>query len=255
MTYNNHKGKVLCTNWIRAIKNKEILVLNYLLSGSTDTTVGIWQYNKNADTDFCLKKLCTLNGHTDSITSISSLYIEGRNTYVIATCSADSSLKIWSGLELTSLELIQNIDLKNGFVFDVALHCLPYCKVPVLACASDDFKVKLYVAKSMSKGMYFENVLQLKGHEDWVRGVDFITVDSDNLYLASCSQDSFIRLWKITCGDEPEPGELKLKKHFFSVDQWFSTLSVPWPIFQPKLTSQPTLVNKIKFPPQNHSVL
>ena len=39
------------------------------------------------------------------------------------------------------------------------------------------------------------------------------------------------------------------------LDQWFSTFSVPWPIFQPKLTSQPTLVNKIKFPSQNHSVL
>ena len=40
-----------------------------------------------------------------------------------------------------------------------------------------------------------------------------------------------------------------------SLSQWFSTFSVPWPIFQPKLTSQPTLVNKIKFPSQNHSVL
>ena len=37
--------------------------------------------------------------------------------------------------------------------------------------------------------------------------------------------------------------------------QWFSTFSVPWLIFQPKLTSQPTLVNKIKFPSQNHSAL
>ena len=36
---------------------------------------------------------------------------------------------------------------------------------------------------------------------------------------------------------------------------WFSTFSVPWSIFQPKLTSQPTLVNKIKFPSQNHNVL
>ena len=39
-----------------------------------------------------------------------------------------------------------------------------------------------------------------------------------------------------------------------ALKQWFSTFSVPWPIFQPKLTSQPTLVNKIKFPSQNHSV-
>ena len=45
---------------------------------------------------------------------------------------------------------------------------------------------------------------------------------------------------------------IRSKKH---LNQWFSTFSVPWPIFQPKLTSQPTLVNKIKFPSQNHSVL
>ena len=41
----------------------------------------------------------------------------------------------------------------------------------------------------------------------------------------------------------------------YVIEQWFSTFSVPWPIFQPKLTSQPTLVDKIKFPSQNHSVL
>ena len=39
------------------------------------------------------------------------------------------------------------------------------------------------------------------------------------------------------------------------VNQWFATFSVPWPIFQTKLTLQPTLVNKIKFASQNHSVL
>ena len=45
------------------------------------------------------------------------------------------------------------------------------------------------------------------------------------------------------------------KAETFFLDQWFSTFSVQWPIFQPKLTSQPTLVNKIKFPSQNYSVL
>ena len=41
------------------------------------------------------------------------------------------------------------------------------------------------------------------------------------------------------------------------LEQWFSTFSVLWPIFQPKLrvTSQPTLVKKIEFLSQNHSVL
>ena len=47
----------------------------------------------------------------------------------------------------------------------------------------------------------------------------------------------------------------QLSNVFNGIGQWFSTFSVPWPIFQPKLTSQPTLVNKIKFPSQNHSVL
>ena len=47
----------------------------------------------------------------------------------------------------------------------------------------------------------------------------------------------------------------RVKGKVYSLVQWFSTFSVPWPIFQPKLTSQPTLVNKIKFPSQNHSVL
>ena len=47
----------------------------------------------------------------------------------------------------------------------------------------------------------------------------------------------------------------RVQSNFDGLELWFSTFSVPWPIFQPKLTSQPTLVNKIKFSSQNHSVL
>lgn len=215
LTFNYHKGKVLCTKWMKSFQKTSCTFMNYLLTGSIDSSVAIWQYDNSASAESRLKFLSCLNGHTDSVTAINCMFVEESSTYLIVTSSTDSSIKIWSGTELSSIKLLQNIDLGNTFVLDVALHFLPYCGVPILACACDDFKVKLYVLKTHNNETCFNSVLHLKGHEDWVRGVDFITVDNDTIYLASCSQDSFIRLWKIIYGDGPEPGELKMKKHYF----------------------------------------
>ena len=37
----------------------------------------------------------------------------------------------------------------------------------------------------------------MEGHEDWVLDVKFVETDDNKLLLASCSKDSYIRLWKI----------------------------------------------------------
>ena len=36
------------------------------------------------------------------------------------------------------------------------------------------------------------------GHEDWVRGLDIVTVNNSELLVASSAQDTFIRLWRIS---------------------------------------------------------
>ncbi len=55
----------------------------------------------------------------------------------------------------------------------------------------------IHIYTSLSDNLDFTKVAVLKGHEDWVRGLDFTTSNSD-IYLASASQDRYIRLWRIS---------------------------------------------------------
>jgi elongator complex protein 2 len=38
----------------------------------------------------------------------------------------------------------------------------------------------------------------LIGHEDWIRDLDICKISSNDLLISSCSQDCYIRLWKLT---------------------------------------------------------
>ena len=64
--------------------------------------------------------------------------------------------------------------------------------------------------------------LSLTGHSDWVRDVQFVRENGGDTLLASCSQDTSIRLWRITQQQEDqqqgEEGELKFKANVFSVE-------------------------------------
>ena len=71
----------------------------------------------------------------------------------------------------------------------------------LLAYVTDDDKIHLYGENSAK---CFESVETLTGHEDWVRGLDFTTDDNGDVLLASSSQDSFIRLWRISPKSETE---------------------------------------------------
>ena len=75
--------------------------------------------------------------------------------------------------------------------------------------------------------------LSLTGHSDWVRDVQFVKENGGDTLLASCSQDTSIRLWRITQQQQEqqqqeqqqeeqqqqgEEGELKLKAIVFTVE-------------------------------------
>lgn len=65
----------------------------------------------------------------------------------------------------------------------------------MLAYATDNDTINLCATSNDE----FVLVEKLTGHSDWVRGLDCVEdVDSGDLLLASSSQDSFIRLWRIS---------------------------------------------------------
>ncbi|KAL9699738.1 hypothetical protein quinque_003179 [Culex quinquefasciatus] len=109
----------------------------------------------------------TLKGHSKGVTQVEAIYHQ-RDGLLVATGSADSSVKLWRR-EGTSLSAFKRST--SG-------------RVTVLP-----------------SGNQFVVAEKLAGHSDWVRGLDCVT-ESDDLLLASSSQDSFIRLWIVSPRDQ-----------------------------------------------------
>jgi elongator complex protein 2 len=141
-----------------------------------------------------LKKII-LTGHQNSVTSVDGIFVE--NEFVVVTASADSTIRLFrfNPDEVEgNLEASQVIQLKNnGFCFCVKLFMMPKAGL-LLAFSTDDDKIHLYSESNKC----FNPTDVLKGHEDWVRGLDFILDSNSDVLLASSSQDSYIRLWRFS---------------------------------------------------------
>jgi len=115
------------------------------------------------------------------------------------------------------------VSFGKGFILAVALSVLPGTTVPVIACGGEDSRVHLFT----ENGNQFVKVQSLLGHEDWIRGVEFAKEDGGDLLLASCAQDTFIRIWRISHDNKihkskannvhDELQELKLTSNIFNI--------------------------------------
>lgn len=92
---------------------------------------------------------------------------------------------------LDEITLTKEIKCGYSICVGVRIAFLPQKECLILACAMDNFTIDLYIEDSQ-----FSRCLTLKGHEDWVRGLDFTYDEKGDLLLASTSQDYYIRLWR-----------------------------------------------------------
>ena len=73
----------------------------------------------------------------------------------------------------------------GGLCLCLSFAYLPGTDVVLLVCAVEDAKIHLYAdTASQSDGtsiQQFEKVMVLKGHEDWIRALDF-TVDGNRIF-------------------------------------------------------------------------
>lgn len=155
-----------------------------------------------------------LAGHSTGVKAIDAKYVNGQ--LLVATSAADATLKLWR-VSVDSAECFQSIDFSGDLCFAVRI-----CNLgndALFAVASGD-KVVLY--KRATDGNSFECTQTLVGHEDWVRGLDFIR-HGDEYLLASSSQDSFIRVWK-TSSDSTK--QFVLESVLSGHDNW--VYSVQW---------------------------
>ncbi|XP_073188570.1 elongator complex protein 2 isoform X3 [Lepidochelys kempii] len=211
-TLNGHTGRVNCVQWIH---NQDGSAETELISGGSDKQLIVWETQNNE-----LVKCIHLEGHTEAVCAVDAVYQTDESktelNLLIASAASDSTVRIWSkrGSEANCL---QTLEFGNGFVMDVSLSFLPGSDVPILACGGDDCRINLYIQQNGE----FQKTLILYGHEDWIRGIEWVICGGD-LFLASCAQDCLIRIWKVQAKSTPsvevkDDDSIRLKENIFTM--------------------------------------
>ncbi|XP_074610672.1 elongator complex protein 2-like [Acropora palmata] len=219
---NGHKDRVNCVKWIsQSVYGEE----NELVSGSTDKSVRVWQRVLDVEGNIHWTISDVLEGHQGAVNSVAGINIslskKEESRTVIASASADSTIKIWDRKGTGDhFSCLQTVSFGNGFILALAVSILPGTTVPVIACGGEDNRLHIFTLKD--NNLKFSKVQSLLGHEDWIRDVAFAAEDGGDLLLASCAQDAFIRIWRISSknkidGPEIDLQELKLTSNIFNV--------------------------------------
>lgn len=196
-----HTKRVNTVKWLDA---------QHLISGADDGNAVLWQLDKESAINHIL-----LKGHTSGVNAVDGV-LRSNGTWLLATAAADNCLKLWHLPADKQINCFQTVKLDGGFCLTLRLTLLPKTEQVLLAFSTDEETVALWAEQSAGSGDttagQFNCVHKLSGHEDWVRGLDFVC-DGDDLLLASGSQDNFIRLWRI----EPRGNEQPIQKNILDV--------------------------------------
>ncbi|XP_074135329.1 elongator complex protein 2 isoform X2 [Sminthopsis crassicaudata] len=211
-TMNGHTARVNCVQWI---KNQDNSVAIELISGGADNQIILWEVQNNR-----LTAITYFRGHEGAICAVTAIYLDRISAMelnpLIVSAASDSTVRVWSKVK-SQAKCLQTLQFGSGFILDVSLSFLPFSIVPILACGGDDCRIHLYVQQNDQ----FQKMLVLSGHEDWIRGVEWAAFGED-LFLASCSQDCLIRVWKLYVKSASleiqEDNEIKLKENTFTLN-------------------------------------
>lgn len=202
-----HTARVNCVKWIKSSMDDPVMTF---ASGSNDQTCILWKVTNirsNAPTITTQK----LQGHVGGVTVVEAIEIGERLT--IATASTDSTIKLWRKTDDNVISCVQTISLGNGLCFSIRMCRLPDTEAILMAVATDDDKIHLYCEKEDSD---FTEVERLVGHEDWVRGLDFIVNGESKTILSNPKLISIllqtqmnycwpvrVRILSLDCGRSP----------------------------------------------------
>uniref|UniRef100_A0A6P4FI97 Elongator complex protein 2 n=1 Tax=Drosophila rhopaloa TaxID=1041015 RepID=A0A6P4FI97_DRORH len=208
--FNGNSAKILYTlvEHTKRVNTVKWLDQDTLLSGGDDGNAIFWELGKTGAT-----KSLLLKGHASGVNAVDGVRRQD-GSWLLATAAADSTIKLWA-YQQGNYVCFQTIQLSGGFCFSLRLKLLPTSNHVLLAFSGDDETVSLWTEQieatggGDSLGLQFQRVHKLIGHEDWVRGLDFVD-DGEDLLLASGSQDNFIRLWRIAPRSEDQMRENRI---------------------------------------------
>ncbi|XP_066248219.1 elongator complex protein 2 [Euwallacea similis] len=189
----SHKKRVNTVRWIRGVSNSS----HELVSGATDGTLVVWSLIGTA-------YVPTLISESEfqknlSVNIVDGCYSNG-NTIVCSAAIHTHSLRIWVREVRSSDFILQQSFLfghksNPSFVTGLRLGQISTSR-PIIACAVDNCKIQILIQNHTDSNWIIGATLS--GHEDWVRGLDFVADEKGDLLLASCSQDTFIRIWRLS---------------------------------------------------------
>ena len=114
---------------------------------------------------------------------------------LVAVCGTALVVFVFDRAEKVCSQFGNSVSLPQRQISEcVACMLLPGTNVPLFAVGGADRRVHLYVSDHSRIGF----IAWLEGHHDWVRDLSFCTEEgTGDLLLASCSTDSYIRMWRI----------------------------------------------------------
>lgn len=201
-TFVEHTAKVNTVKWISKTR---------FLSGAYDNLCILWNIENRTE-----PQILKFVGHVGGVTFVDAIEVAGKLT--VATTSLDSTIRLWHWSEAENqFVTFDSISLGNGFCFALKFAILPETKDKiVLAHTTDDSHIHLLVdGVDVDGNRKFTRVDTLVGHVDWVRSLDFVSPNENELILASSSQDTFIRLWKISS----RPTVKQVRSNYIQVEE------------------------------------
>lgn len=194
-----HSDSVNCVRWESGVTEPE----SRLVSGARDNTLIVWT-RKNCEEEEAIFSIeARLEVHSAAVTCVDMVALVTGS--FVCSGGADGALYMWTASateygsgskKLPEWKLANDLKFGGGNALSVALSPLSLddSHTVILAVGCDDTKIRLYTGSITD---VFVQVIELSGHVDWVRSVCFTKSNSD-LMLASGSQDTFVRLWRIT---------------------------------------------------------
>jgi len=178
---NLENNSLYCTltghsNCIHVLVNYEINGKTFLVSGSVDKTIKLWDI---------VSKECvhTFIGHSGSVFSLDVFEKDGKK--LLVSGSYDKTIKLW---DLDCKSLVITFIGHSSWVFSVKVFFKG--NQPYLASGSRDQTIKIWNLNNYQ----LENTLT--GHTHTIMTLALITTEN-RLYLASGSVDKTIKLWDL----------------------------------------------------------
>lgn len=192
MTLLGHQDVVTSVAWVTDVDSEG--VEHCLVSGSADGSIVFWKVNLSLDqNETCPWEIIQMyeRHHGGPVTCATVNVPMG----VLITTGGDGCVTVMrSHCDGGEYHECQRLSFGTKLV-----HCAAITHVDersmLLALGFVDGSVHIF-ASSLEE-LSFSLSCKLSGHQNWIRGLDFVHVQGGRILLASGSQDRYIRVWSI----------------------------------------------------------